>query len=469
MLFRSHEIVRLAKQYRGDLQNFNAYHINDFFEFVSKKIKYERDPYNVELISRPAITIKRGAGDCDDKTVLMAAFCELKKIPYGIAVVGNKRQFHHVFIYIYENDKKIDYDATYNTSKIGNIKKWNLRREYSMNLITLEGDEGLGKKKSHKAVSIPAARQVVINQKKAVKAAIKQATTKKQKAALKKEVAKIKKNEQVLKKAEKKAAEKQKAAVKKQKEAEKKSIKKQKAAEKKEKKRASKVVDNTEYDSPIEETENMEEVYEDIPETEDDNSYEENKMEDETEEETSVDENIEGLGKSFVKKIKKKVKKAKKPVKAIKKAVKKPSIKNLKKAGKSVVNSHVAVLKSSANIAQKIKNNPVLGPVANQVPIVSNAVNALADSKAVIDAVKSGLPISKKDGISLLKKNGRALKDIATGKGSLSDKLNAAQKQVTNSVTQELLKASNEILNRLGIADEMYKQEIGRASCRERV
>jgi len=127
-----HEIQRLAREYWSDLEGFDHFSIQRFFDVVSKWVKYVPDPPGHELVMRPKITLKRRAGDCDDKTVLMLAFCHMKGIPCGLSIVSGSpdKDFHHVFPFIYMNNRRIDIDATYAKNKFGVGRKWHKREDF---------------------------------------------------------------------------------------------------------------------------------------------------------------------------------------------------------------------------------------------------------------------------------------------------------------------------------------------------
>jgi hypothetical protein len=108
---------------------------SDFYEFV-KKIPYRPDPEGHELIQRPAYTLKHG-GDCDDKTVLVLAYCHYHKIPCGYSLVSDNplKTYHHIFPFIIDKiGVKIDFDATYrsNTLEGVNKAKWYKRLDFTL-------------------------------------------------------------------------------------------------------------------------------------------------------------------------------------------------------------------------------------------------------------------------------------------------------------------------------------------------
>lgn len=123
-------IEYLGRTYAYDIDAFTHYSLQDYFRFVADTINYEKDPIGIELICRPAITLKRMCGDCDDKTVMMVAYYNLKGYEYGISVVGSGSSYHHVFSFIVQDGQKIDMDSTYEGSVMGFRKNWNIRRNY---------------------------------------------------------------------------------------------------------------------------------------------------------------------------------------------------------------------------------------------------------------------------------------------------------------------------------------------------
>lgn len=126
------EIVRLSNTYKNDVVSYIEMKPTEFFNFVAKKIKYEADPEGMELVMRPAITLKRGKGDCDDKTILCLSYFLLKKIPCGYSIVSssNEKPFHHIFPFVIIKGKFFDFDATYPENFVGNMRTWVKRKNF---------------------------------------------------------------------------------------------------------------------------------------------------------------------------------------------------------------------------------------------------------------------------------------------------------------------------------------------------
>lgn len=78
------------KDWRGEI---SAIH-----EFVKNDIRYVKDINGIETVQSPVQTLRLGAGDCDDKTVLAAALLEAIGHPTRLKAVGFiPNNFNHVF------------------------------------------------------------------------------------------------------------------------------------------------------------------------------------------------------------------------------------------------------------------------------------------------------------------------------------------------------------------------------------
>lgn len=110
------EIARLAVEYKDDLLPWADYTLAEFYRLVHL-LPYRADPIAEETVSRPLYTMRwdtETPRDCDDKTVAIAAFCELKEIPWRLVACGrNSDRPHHVYPEIYLFDDWYPADATY--------------------------------------------------------------------------------------------------------------------------------------------------------------------------------------------------------------------------------------------------------------------------------------------------------------------------------------------------------------------
>lgn len=67
--------------------------------FVRDKIRYVRDVRDVETLQSPDATLHIGAGDCDDKSMLLASMLESINHPSRFVAIGFKPDdFEHVFV-----------------------------------------------------------------------------------------------------------------------------------------------------------------------------------------------------------------------------------------------------------------------------------------------------------------------------------------------------------------------------------
>lgn len=81
--------------------------------FARDRIRYVRDMRNVEVIQVPRRTLQLGAGDCDDKTVLLASM--LSSIGHRtrfVAIAQIPDEFVHVWLQSYCHGKWLDLEPT---------------------------------------------------------------------------------------------------------------------------------------------------------------------------------------------------------------------------------------------------------------------------------------------------------------------------------------------------------------------
>lgn len=105
-------MVLLAKNFAHEVEFLSKYSLLEIFEYV-KKIKYVPDPTEFEFIKKPILTIKNG-GDCDDKAIVIAAYCYLRKIPFRFVIASEKENKipTHIYTEINVDGWKV-FDVTY--------------------------------------------------------------------------------------------------------------------------------------------------------------------------------------------------------------------------------------------------------------------------------------------------------------------------------------------------------------------
>ena len=81
--------------------------------FVKSRVKYVNDPIAVETVQQPEITLRLGAGDCDDQAALVAGLARAVGIPARFAVIGQDRDsFAHIFPELLIDGNWISADTT---------------------------------------------------------------------------------------------------------------------------------------------------------------------------------------------------------------------------------------------------------------------------------------------------------------------------------------------------------------------
>lgn len=94
------DIRELALKLTGQLQqkNFSG-EVKAIHAFVREKIRYVKDIRGIETIQTPLQTLRLRAGDCDDKSTLVAALLESIGHPTRLVAVGfSPNQLSHVLV-----------------------------------------------------------------------------------------------------------------------------------------------------------------------------------------------------------------------------------------------------------------------------------------------------------------------------------------------------------------------------------
>lgn len=147
------EMLRIAQQYAGDLGEMARWPVKRFFDHV-RKLTYRPDPPKAETLSRPLHTLKENFPfrDCDDKAILMGAWCHANGVPFGFYASSTRKdgRLHHVWTVAEFPAGPVVLDPTYNYHKIGilpqreKLTKIVFLQGSPMYLNTFEGGETLG-------------------------------------------------------------------------------------------------------------------------------------------------------------------------------------------------------------------------------------------------------------------------------------------------------------------------------------
>lgn len=84
------------------------------YEYVRDQIRYTRDVSGVETLQTPPVTMELEAGDCDDKSTLLAALLESIGHPTRFVATGYRapQAYSHVYVESLLGDKWMPLDAT---------------------------------------------------------------------------------------------------------------------------------------------------------------------------------------------------------------------------------------------------------------------------------------------------------------------------------------------------------------------
>ncbi len=99
--------------------------ITALFEFVRDRIMFIGDVHGVETLQSPAVTLRFGAGDCDDRATLLAALILSVGIPADLrfrVIAGNPSrpgEFSHVYVTVSMRGRRVALDPTYRSNAVG--------------------------------------------------------------------------------------------------------------------------------------------------------------------------------------------------------------------------------------------------------------------------------------------------------------------------------------------------------------
>jgi transglutaminase-like putative cysteine protease len=122
----ANKMREIVQKFKNDMVIYSNLSFSEMFELI-KKIPYNQDPDGIEFLKRPYYTMNRHGpgGDCDDKAIALASYCELNKIPWKIVATGRKNPNYpnipltHVFLVVYLGNQWVIADPTYSCNVIG--------------------------------------------------------------------------------------------------------------------------------------------------------------------------------------------------------------------------------------------------------------------------------------------------------------------------------------------------------------
>lgn len=95
------------------------------FRFVRDQIFFVADPIGIQVVQSPRYTLERGAGNCTQRAVLLAALARSVGIPTDLrfrAIAANPRfprTFSHVYVVATVGGRPIPLDPTYRNNEPG--------------------------------------------------------------------------------------------------------------------------------------------------------------------------------------------------------------------------------------------------------------------------------------------------------------------------------------------------------------
>jgi transglutaminase-like putative cysteine protease len=95
------------------------------FDWVRDHIRYTRDINGVETLQTPEATLELGAGDCDDKSTLLAALLESIGHPTRFVAAGYQMlgRYSHVYVETHIGSRWVPLDATLIDKPMGSLPR----------------------------------------------------------------------------------------------------------------------------------------------------------------------------------------------------------------------------------------------------------------------------------------------------------------------------------------------------------
>lgn len=94
-----------------------------WFRYVKNGIYFLHDPANTEWLQSARVTLQCGAGDCDDRAILLAAGLKSFGVPTQFKIVAADPQrpntFSHVYLESFLNNRWVAMDPTYTQNTLG--------------------------------------------------------------------------------------------------------------------------------------------------------------------------------------------------------------------------------------------------------------------------------------------------------------------------------------------------------------
>jgi hypothetical protein len=110
------KITRGIRPNRGtglpDMRNIDLV-AGALYRWMTRNINYVRDPWNIERIQSPDVTLRQKAGDCDDHAILSAALLQSLGIQTGFRIVSRTgRNYDHIYTVFRSPDGWKSFDTT---------------------------------------------------------------------------------------------------------------------------------------------------------------------------------------------------------------------------------------------------------------------------------------------------------------------------------------------------------------------
>jgi hypothetical protein len=135
------------------------------FRWVKTNVKYVYDPLDVETIQHPLVTVRLGAGDCDDFAILLVALARSVGIPARFRVVGpSPDSFEHVYAEFLVNGRWLAADPVVSTQLGRSLGFYSSTKSYAFGGLQMNGIDPAYYPDVAESVAYDAARQELSRQ-----------------------------------------------------------------------------------------------------------------------------------------------------------------------------------------------------------------------------------------------------------------------------------------------------------------
>ena len=82
------------------------------YDFVKSRVRFEEEPFGQDNYQYPTFTLKTGAGDCEDVTMLLASLLRAQGYQVGIKLAPRGKDRYHIWLVVNTSEGWLPLDTT---------------------------------------------------------------------------------------------------------------------------------------------------------------------------------------------------------------------------------------------------------------------------------------------------------------------------------------------------------------------